>query len=511
MNKRRFRVKLGRIAASNSILLAFNFIVFAFVCDANRLQASYLNLKLFDYVLLALTDHYYVLYCLLPVMLVVISRYLINISDIERLRYQSDKQLMRVEVLAFLAWFALYILLHAVIAIVMGIRTLPANLFATTVASAGTDETLLLLSNYTALSPISLVSILAALVYYCFGFGTIISLLSIVRHRRGINDTIVAAVAMMVLTFVGFSTGLTFKFPYIFPNNYIILHHSLIVNGLIPFMIMLFIGAGVISYGLGFRLSITYKATVLDELAITRRMKLYTALFILAVLTLEITQMLYEGSFNPRDLFFRLLLGSSQRFSSFFSWLKLSLFYLLPLFFIGMSLSKITQMKELPIFIRYGSFPKLNWEILSRYFGFYLRYLGVLIVLMTALFFLGDSESTYAQVLVRDTGYVFTTGTFLGFMVAFAVGMVFYLSFFLIIGHFFSGLVAFVATLVLSFILFLAPRLDVFGLNLGVLSYHERIEKGNLPVIVVMVVLAAVSIGYLGIAKWRTYAHNQIS
>jgi hypothetical protein len=509
MISRIIKSKIRSITLANRALLFLNFCVLCFVCGSTRTTAISLGLGLFDYALLVLVDHYYVLYCLLPIMLVVITKHIRSMSDIEKVRYQSATQMMQVEILSFISWFGLYLLVSLGVVLLVGLTTFKPNLYATDIGTTGHNEILLLLSEYKDFSVFPVISILTALLYYCFGFATLTALLSLINNIKGLRDTISAAVIILVLTFIGFHTPLANKLPVLFLNNYLILHHGLFLNGLPAFLMTLLVGSGIILYAMGVRLPTIETASILDELTISRKTKRIVALFIISLIAIEVFQMLYEANLYPRDLVIRLMLGSSGEFRSFLGWIKISLIYLFPLFFIGVSISKVNQYKELPIFIRYGSFGKLRWRILVRYTGFLLLYVGLLATFLCVLFFIGNSSSPYNLLLEENIGSAFTPAHFIAYLIVFLISMVFNLVLFLVLSMLFNETAAFVSILLISFAAFLAPGFSFLDINPGILSFLESLQQGKSLLAIRVSVFALISAIYFGLAKRRTYANNQ--
>jgi len=103
MNGKIIKSKVINLFLANKALLALNFCVLCFVAGSARATAITYHLGLFDYALLVLVDHYYVLYCLLPIMLVIITKHLRSLSDIEKIRYRNTNQMMRIEILSSLS------------------------------------------------------------------------------------------------------------------------------------------------------------------------------------------------------------------------------------------------------------------------------------------------------------------------------------------------------------------------------------------------------------------------
>lgn len=510
MTLRILRNKITRITSDNRFLLLVNLFILCFVCGTTRAPAMNLGLGLFDYALVVFVDHYYVLYCMLPILLIVITRYLRGISEVEQIRYQSNKAVIKTELISFVSWFGLYILFSLIVVLSVGLTAFEPKLTAANYEIDPYHETLLLLNAYRSLSNFPIVSIFTAMLFYCFGFAVLVSLLALIKARKGIKNMISISILVLVLTFIGFHTQLNQLIPPLFFNNYLILHHGLFLNGHVSFFLILVVGTAIILYALGYRPPVIETGSLLDELTITKKSKLISFLLPVGLMAIEFFQLVYEKNPNLRDLAIRLLLGSSRNFPSFIGWLKLSLIYLLPLFFIGISISKITRYQELPIFIRYRSFGNLRWEILKRY-GRYLLFYGAVISIILLIFFLTGNDSSILSVqLIENLGIALTPTIFLLYLFCFLGRMLSSLVLFLVISEIANETAAFVIILILSFVAFIAPNLVILNIHPGILSFLENLSEGRMRFLVVKASISAmIPALYFGFAARRKYAANQ--
>lgn len=501
--------KMINLFLANRALLLLNFCIICYVSGSARSTAISYGLGLFDYALLVLADHYYVLYCLLPIMIVVITKHIRNLNDVEKIRYRSITQMMQVEIISFTSWFGLYLLASLIIVLLIGLPTFKPNLYAGDFRPNSHNEILLLLGEYKAFSRLPIISILAALLYYCFGFTTLTALLSLVNNKKGPRETISVAVIVLVLTFIGFHTALSNELPLLFLSNYIILHRGLFLNGLPAFLLTFLAGLGIILFALGYRFPKLKTTSILNELTVSRKMKRITILFIIFLFLIEYFQMRYEGDFNVRDIAIRLVLGTNLEFRSFIGWIKISLIYLLPIFFVGISISKIKQYKELPIFMRFESFGRLRWKILIEYATFLLQYAGFLGIFLIAMFLIGSDSSPLSLALKEAIGINLATRHFIGYTLVLILTMMFNLVLFLILSKLTNETAAFVGIVLLSFVNFLVPGIKLLEINPGILMFFENLQQGETNLYFKVVVLALITVIFFGLAKRRMYANNQ--
>jgi len=508
MNSKIIKSKVINLFLANKALLALNFCVLCFVAGSARATAITYHLGLFDYALLVLVDHYYVLYCLLPIMLVIITKHLRSLSDIEKIRYRNTNQMMRVEIFSFTAWFTFYLFLSLLSVLLIGLPTFKPNMFAGNIGGCSHNEILLLLGEYAAFSRIPIISILVALLYYGFGFTTLTAILSLINNKKGSRDSVSAAVVILVLTFIGFHTSLSEKLPVLFLCNYIIFHRGLFMNGLPSFLLTVLTGLGIILFALGYKPPTIARKSLLSELTVSRKMKQIIFLFISGLILIEYFQLVYEGNSNIRDLAIRFLLGTNTDFQSFIGWIKICLIYFSPLFFVGVSISKIKQYQELPIFMRFESIANLHWNILWQYAAFVLQYAGFIAVFLTTLFIFGKNSSPMSVALYESFGIQLTIPHFIGNIFVFIITMLFNLALFLMISQVANETVAFIGIISLSFVNLLVPGIHLFEINPGILMFLETIQQGVDWLLIKIALMLGVSIGFLIFVRRRIHANH---
>lgn len=508
MNIKIIKSKVNNLFLANKALLLLNFCVLCYIAGSVRETAIRYQLELFDYALLVLVDHYYVLYCLLPILLIIITKHIRNSSDIEKVRYRNINQMMRVEISSFTAWLSLYLLSSLLIVLLIGLPTFKPNLFAGTFSGGNHDEILLLLDAYASFSRMPIVSILTALLYHVFGLTTLTALLSLVNNKIHQRATISVAVIILILTFIGFHTSLSNQFPILFFSNYIIFHRGLFINGAPSFFLTVITGLGIILIAHGYRPP-KMKASMLKELTISRKMKLTTMLVIVGLILIDYFQLNYERNLNSREIVIRLMLGTNTEFRSFIGWIKSSLIYYLPIFFVGLSVSKINQYQELPVFMRFESYAKLNWNILLQYVSYILRYAGCFLGGLIVMFLIGNNSSFMSKALYESFGVQLTTFLFIGCVLVFMLTMMFNLILFLFVVKVTNEIVAFVGIIVLSFISYLVPGLSFLNINPGILTIFEDIQQ-TFPLLHIKITLMTIFIiAFLGLEKRKIHACNQ--
>ena len=115
-----FKESIFRICWSSRVLLFVNFCTLCFLCGFELEPFQKQNSGLGEYILAILTNHYYVLYCMLPVLFIIIAKYIKTIQDMEAVRFQNAFCQIRVLALRFSGWLCVYLLCHVLLPCAIG-------------------------------------------------------------------------------------------------------------------------------------------------------------------------------------------------------------------------------------------------------------------------------------------------------------------------------------------------------------------------------------------------------
>jgi len=193
---------------------------------------------------------------------------------------------------------------------------------------------------------------------------------------------------------------------------------------------------------------------------------------------------------------------------SFISWTKVAIIYLLPLFFVGQSLSKIKQYHELPIFIRLKSFANLRWQIIKSYFSFTFVYVMILIAAFLLLFLIGSETSSLYKIIAEMIIENFSAGHFAMFLLFFLGNMMFNLTLYLVLGQRLKSITVFIIFLAYAFLIGLIPNGFYADLTPGLLMFLS-LYSTNPSILGVRFTLAfIITVTYLISLKRRSYANN---
>lgn len=497
---RRFR----NIILSNKIVLVLNLLIFGFVCLIYLDDGKALELNLWEYVLVSMTDHYYILLFLVPIITIVISKYLKSMSDMEKIRYGNYRRIIKKEVMGFAVWIILYFSAHVLVAFLIGLSEFRFQVgWSVLNGDTGFSDIVSLLDKYRELVSSPLLSVFIVLAYYCWGFVFWISFLSIIKNRFGMNYFIKVAITIFVLTVVGFRTRLMSKFPILFFSNYIIFHHGLFVSGEIAFLSILLIGSAVIFYSVHVEEQGHKSSLPVNELILKKNSFSHLCKIVLILLAIEVAKKLYEQSFDSSSLLISLFGGSDVHYRNFISWSKISIFYLAPIFFIGFSKSNIGMYRELPIFIRYKNINELGIKILFGYATFIMKYVCVVfgticLGYLLDTYFSFDTEAFLQEVGLNGNYY----SVVLLFLFSFAINLFFRFVCFMFLSEKLEESISFIILIIIDFVAFITPTRDVILLNVGLLTLTGMI-KDNSFLLMSNIVLKIIIIGAYFISKYR--------
>ncbi len=466
---------IRKIFAESRLLLLLNFCVLCFFCGHELDKYRSYGIGAFGYILGLLTNHYYVLYCLLPIMLLLITKHIKNISDIEIIRYRNAFCQIRQTTTKFLLWTAVYLFAHLIIISVIGLSKLPLSSDQKLIDLSLYDELIILLNEYINFFGNTLIAVIPVIGYMLFGFAVLVSLLSYINYRLGYKTMIWIAIAIYLLAFIGFKTDVKTLVPIICFNNYIMLHHALFVNDRLGFALILL--CGVLTTSLCFGKRLGSKQLKVDAFIITKKATAITMAVPLVIVLLKSLSSLTASSFSAKNVLASVFLGTGEQSSSMISWLGLTILYMTPLFLIGVSDSRLKQYAQLPFITRF----KNKWDFVRKVDGQYLKlllmYILILAIIGNALLLIPPDTAGGSDDLAEVFGTEFSSKLLNLYLVAFSA----YLLFDFILFRSLSRYIGSIATLILifagKFALFLLPDINYPMFNFGLINLYENIEN----------------------------------
>ena len=251
------KLVLNSLRKEEKNILAFLLlVVYAYICGLSVPMLTDGNVSLGAYVLAVFTDQHYILYGLVIYGLYWMVRDIRTDSEIEKVRYGSYKAYYLVKIVCITVKVSIYILMHIVIAIFIGLNKFrlgidfnirELSVSRTFVDSSHIDILQVFAKNYSSV----IVPIFISAVVLITGFVFIYVILLFSYELKG-NRWVVAMVGIIVLcVLIGFKSFRgDVKVEGFMLNNYLIFHHILLYEKWIKYLISNMITVMVITYAL---------------------------------------------------------------------------------------------------------------------------------------------------------------------------------------------------------------------------------------------------------------------
>jgi len=472
MRKINKNILLAKIKENYRILL-LNFIVLCFIAGSNIPTYQQYDISMWDFILLNLTDHYYVLYCMIISLIVIISKDIKDINYTQQLRYKNIFAYNLSRIRYFLAFLNLYFLAHILILLLIGALNFKNTTSISPIRLEGYSEIVDLYNRYINIFDNIILANFAVIIYFIFGFTVLYALLTKINQNKGYKNTIVSAIIIYILTYIGFKTDLKTKLPVLFFNNYILLHHGLIVNGLFKFILVIAIGILIILFSVVKPKTIAKTNKSFKELIINRKDIAISFIVLLAIYLLNYIKNIGNMDFSIRDLALLTMFGSSTSENSFISWLSLTIINTSPIFILGVSKSRLRNYFNEPLLIRFKNNEDFKYNIRKIHFFYILFYITIVILINYISFFIGKSSSLNTNFLKEMYGMIFDLGILSKYNVGFAINLLFCFGLFYILSSFIGEVFSMVVILLSKFIFFFLSSYDLLKINYGIVNLLE--------------------------------------
>ncbi|MDR2043897.1 MAG: hypothetical protein LBQ15_05930 [Clostridium sp.] len=198
-------------------------VVFVFSWQAAvQMQLGKGTLSYWEFVLAMMTDHYYIFYFMVPFLVIFLYRQLDMESDSILIRSQKFSRYFFHTAVSVLNITVLYVALHLFIAAIIGSRL--KNFADAFWLKTQRHEELYFFSGYFETPGLALI---ASVAYMMLGLTFMNIFIIFMDHFWGKRTAVIAQAVAYVLLIVGLHGDMDDKFPWLFPNHYLILHHGL--------------------------------------------------------------------------------------------------------------------------------------------------------------------------------------------------------------------------------------------------------------------------------------------
>lgn len=463
---------IKRIFYNNRSLLTLNFAVLCFICGVELETAQQLGLHVDGYVILVLTNHYQVLYFILPILLIIIAKYSKNIRLIEKIRYRSTPNLIKYKRLEFVCWLLAYFVLQLLIIFLIGMSKLDFSFQSTPIQFAGYNEILSLVNAYLKFFDNSILAILAIIMYFIFGFSVLVSLLLVIGQKFGYQRMIVTALIVYVLTFIGFKTELKTRLPILFFNNYILLHHALFVNGGLKFIFVILVGLLIL--GMSYFRKMKQHHLAFNDLVVSRREKYLSFTFLSTIFVLQVLTTATAENINFREIILTIFYGTNPQDYYFIGWLRLFLIYFIPIFIVGISESRLKKYGQETIMIRFQNYDTFQQSWLKSEISYLLKYMVLVVMISYASFLLGSTITDGYHELTMVLGSNFNMELLNRYVIGYVITLSFDFVVFKMISQLSNEVVAMLILVLTSFLAFWLPDLAFLNLNFGIANLAQK-------------------------------------
>lgn len=406
-------------------------------------------------------------------LIVIISKDIKDINYTQQLRYKNIFAYNLSRIRYFLAFLNLYFLAHILILLLIGALNFKNTTSISPIRLEGYSEIVDLYNRYINIFDNIILANFAVIIYFIFGFTVLYALLTKINQNKGYKNTIVSAIIIYILTYIGFKTDLKTKLPVLFFNNYILLHHGLIVNGLFKFILVIAIGILIILFSVVKPKTIAKTNKSFKELIINRKDIAISFIVLLAIYLLNYIKNIGNMDFSIRDLALLTMFGSSTSENSFISWLSLTIINTSPIFILGVSKSRLRNYFNEPLLIRFKNNEDFKYNIRKIHFSYILFYITIVILINYISFFIGKSSSLNTNFLKEMYGMIFDLGILSKYNVGFAINLLFCFGLFYILSSFIGEVFSMVVILLSKFIFFFLSSYDLLKINYGIVNLLE--------------------------------------
>lgn len=212
------------------------------------LDAKVKNLTLWDFMTNVITDQYYILYFLMIFYIFSVFKIIKDTNSLILIRTKKYIQYLFTQVISLFSISSILILIHILILGIMGSILNKNSIFSPEACNA--NEVIATFYTYFK-TPILAISL--HIIYMILGLTFVGILMLAISGFLKKKSTVAVIIALYILTLLGFNTDINKAIPFIFLDEYVILHHALdAFNSKFYIMILSeFIFASLILYVIG--------------------------------------------------------------------------------------------------------------------------------------------------------------------------------------------------------------------------------------------------------------------
>ncbi|MGV8149894.1 MAG: hypothetical protein ACLKAN_12915 [Alkaliphilus sp.] len=204
------------------VVIVFSVFTLSTLQSARILDSSYL-----EFILTALSEHYYIIYFMVPIYVAFVFMLLNSDNCAILIRSKRYINYFLSQVISLLVISSIFVFTHLFIAIILGYGLRFDNVF-TLNGNCPFHEVFLAYSN---VFKTPLVTLFVIVIYWVTGLTFIGIMLLVLNHYLNKKLALTVIGASYLLMMAGLRSNIDDKIPFIFINNYVILHHAIAVLG----------------------------------------------------------------------------------------------------------------------------------------------------------------------------------------------------------------------------------------------------------------------------------------
>lgn len=344
------------------------------------------NLTYWEFIISAITDHYYILYFMIIFYLFSVFKMVEDYNSIILIRTRRYINYFIAQVISLFLISMIFVLIHLLIVVIMGCGLKVDNRFTINANYFGYNE---VIGVYATYFKTPLLAIGCNIVYMIFGLTFMGVVLICVNHFLDKRLVIICMVVMYLVMLISLRTDVDKYLPMVFMNNYVILHHALEVLG-DKFYVMI-LGEIVLSGCILFIIrkfwykDITFKKIIILKSRIIKwyLKKLFSIknIFIMLIFSIIsiINIMLKYDNLTIHDLTMLQFYGHGIGYFDFMDFMSLVIYNSIPIYLLAYFLEKDSNDTSIFVTIRFKN--KKHWFMSIMSCGFLFIFIYVIISL----------------------------------------------------------------------------------------------------------------------------------
>lgn len=206
-----------------SAKLIICFFVFSFNILYLRMNAGKDGLNYWEFVIYSMTDHYYILYFMIIFYLFSLFGLFNDNQDLVLFRSRSFIKFFLSRMFAIVVVSIIFVLLHLLISFIVGTGLEMNNQFSDLYEMHQNT----ILNRFSEYFPSPVIALILVVVHMIIGLSFFGILFLFMKHFLDNRYVVSILIVMYFLMLLSLRSDLDVEIPYIFINNYIILHHSI--------------------------------------------------------------------------------------------------------------------------------------------------------------------------------------------------------------------------------------------------------------------------------------------